>query len=47
MIAFRFVVTILDFGGHIEIIKIMYSSQIGCLYKNKHFDISHDIVSQL
>ena len=41
-----FLVAILDFGGHIEITKIIYSSRIGYLYKkNKHFDILHDFVS--
>ena len=38
--------SILDFGGNIEIIKIMYSSVFVYIYiKNKHFDILLDFVS--
>ena len=47
MFVLQFLAAILDFGGQIEIIKIMYSSLFVYLYKNKHFDILHDFVSQL
>ena len=37
---------ILDFGGNIEIIKIMYIVVCSYIYKkNKHFDILLDFVS--
>ena len=47
MFVLQFLAAILDFGGNIEIIKIMYCSLFVYLYKNKHFDILHDFVSQL
>ena len=47
MFVLQFLAAILDFGGQIKIIKIMYSSLFVYLYKNKHFDILHDFVSQL
>ena len=45
MSVLQFLAAILDFGGNIEIIKIMYSSQFYTYIKNKHFDILHDFVS--
>ena len=47
MFVLRFLAAILDFGGHTEIIKIVYSSQLDTYLENKHFDILHDFVSQL
>ena len=44
MFVLRFWAAILEFCGHIEIIKIAYCSKIRYL-SNEHFDILHDFVS--